>query len=141
MVKDVERLMKAGSDRTRLRIIKMLEPGPLCVCQIVHALRLSQSTVSKHLSVLKGAGLVDDERRGKWSYYRLARGGKGDAGKVISFVSVACAGDPLVSRDLARANEMRVSTSPACGAQSALYGRVGYLNGRRSRRASRGGGR
>ena len=52
MLKHAEMLFKAAGDRTRLRILKMLETGPLCVCQIVETLGLSQSTVSKHLSIL-----------------------------------------------------------------------------------------
>lgn len=141
MLKDAERLMKAAGDRTRLRIIKMLEPGPLCVCQVVHALRLSQSTVSKHLSILKGAGLVEDERRGKWSYYRLVRGGSGNAGRMISFVNLACAGDPLIAADLARAAKMKGAESAGCGTGSRRIGRGVRASVRKGGRIARGGNR
>jgi len=66
-----ERMLKAVGDRTRLRILALLQQGPLCVCQLVEILGLSQPTVSKHLSTLGAAGLVEDEKRGKWVFYRL----------------------------------------------------------------------
>jgi DNA-binding transcriptional ArsR family regulator len=55
----------------------MLGPGELCVCQIVEVLGLAPSTVSKHLSVLSGAGLVDSRKEGRWMYYRLPQGAYG----------------------------------------------------------------
>ncbi len=52
-----ERAMKSAADPTRFRILKMLEGGELCVCQLVAVLGLSQSTVSKHLFLLKTGGV------------------------------------------------------------------------------------
>ena len=48
-----------------------LADGELCVCQIVELLRLAPSTVSKHMSILRQARLVDDRKDGRWVYYRL----------------------------------------------------------------------
>jgi len=62
---------KALSDRTRLRILRLLSGGELCVCQVVAALQLAPSTVSRHLSLLEDAGLVAMRRNGRWAYYRL----------------------------------------------------------------------
>lgn len=64
-------VMKAASDRTRVRILKMLQGGEICVCQVMAVLSMSSSTVSKHLSILKMAGLVRDRRDGRWVYYCL----------------------------------------------------------------------
>ena len=61
---------KALSDIQRLRILMMLRRGELCVCQIIAVLGLAPSTVSKHLSILSGAGLVDFRKEGRWAYYR-----------------------------------------------------------------------
>src|SRR5689334_7319401 len=72
MVQDLERVLKAAADASRLRILRILDRGELCICQIVEVLGLSQSTVSKHLRLLKNAGLVEEEKRGKWAFYRLA---------------------------------------------------------------------
>ena len=65
------RVAKALSDRQRVRILMMLEPGELCVCQIVEVLGLAPSTVSKHLSILATADLVLSRKEGRWAYYHL----------------------------------------------------------------------
>jgi ArsR family transcriptional regulator, arsenate/arsenite/antimonite-responsive transcriptional repressor len=64
-------IFKALSDETRLRIIKLLEQGELCVCDITTALDLIQPKVSFHLSTLKDAGFVSDRKDGKWIHYRF----------------------------------------------------------------------
>lgn len=64
-------IFKALSDETRLRIMKLLEHGELCVCDIVAAFDMIQPKVSFHLGVLKKAGLVKDRKQGKWMHYRI----------------------------------------------------------------------
>jgi ArsR family transcriptional regulator len=66
------KIFKALSDETRLRILALLQDGELCVCDLMAALELPQSTVSRHLATLRHAGLVDDRRRGVWMFYSLA---------------------------------------------------------------------
>lgn len=70
-MRDLLQVYKALSDETRLRIIKLLERGELCVCDIVASLDIIQPKISFHLSILKEAGLVKDRRVGKWIHYRL----------------------------------------------------------------------
>jgi ArsR family transcriptional regulator len=64
-------IFKALSDETRLRIIKLLEQGELCVCDIVAALDMVQPKVSFHLSALKEAGIIKDRKQGRWIHYSL----------------------------------------------------------------------
>jgi ArsR family transcriptional regulator, arsenate/arsenite/antimonite-responsive transcriptional repressor len=64
-------ILKTLSDETRLRILKLLEHGELCVCDIVAALDLIQPKVSFHLGVMKEAKLIKDRRQGKWIHYRI----------------------------------------------------------------------
>ena len=64
-------MFKALSDSNRLRILKVLEQKPLCVCEITSVLNISTSTVSKHLSILRDAGFIQDEKDGKWVEYKL----------------------------------------------------------------------
>jgi ArsR family transcriptional regulator len=64
-------IFKALSDETRLRIIKLLEQGELCVCDITAALDMVQPKVSFHLGALKEAGLIKDRKEGKWIHYSL----------------------------------------------------------------------
>jgi len=70
----VVEVLKAAADPCRLRILKLLKEGELCVCEIMIALGRRQSSTSHHLSVLREAGLVRERKEGKWSYYRLADG-------------------------------------------------------------------
>ena len=66
-----ENIFKALSDKSRLRIIKMLQKKPLCVCEITEILKLATSTVSNHLSILSEANLIVGEKDGKWINYRI----------------------------------------------------------------------
>ncbi len=66
-------VLKALADETRLRALCALRGGELCVCQLIALLELAPSTVSKHLSVLRSARLVDSRKDGRWMYYRLSR--------------------------------------------------------------------
>ncbi len=68
---DLVTVFKALSDETRLRIIKLLEEGELCVCDITAALYMVQPKVSFHLSALKDAGFIKDRKQGKWIHYSL----------------------------------------------------------------------
>jgi ArsR family transcriptional regulator len=65
-------IFKALSDETRLKILKLLEGGELCVCKIVAALDMVQPKVSFHLAALKEAGLIRDRKEGKWTHYSLS---------------------------------------------------------------------
>jgi DNA-binding transcriptional ArsR family regulator len=71
MLVDFISIAKALSDETRVRILKLLEEGELCVCELMEILGMGQSTVSKHLGILRTAGLVRARKEGTWSFYRL----------------------------------------------------------------------
>ena len=70
-MKKINQLFKALSEETRLRILALLLNGELCVCDLIAALDMPQSTISRHLSYLLHAGWVEGERRGTWMYYQL----------------------------------------------------------------------
>jgi len=71
-MKTTAQIFKALGDETRLRIMALLLGGQeLCVCDLMAALDLPQSSVSRHLSYLRNAGLVDDRRQGIWMYYTI----------------------------------------------------------------------
>lgn len=74
-LRDATRLFAALSDETRLRLFLALRGGELCVCQLTALLDLAPSTVSKHLSLLRDAGLVEARKDGRWVYYRMAKRG------------------------------------------------------------------
>ena len=64
-------LFHALSDATRLAALDMLRDGEKCVCELQDQLDVAQSRLSFHLKVLKDAGLVDDRKEGRWSYYTI----------------------------------------------------------------------
>src|SRR5579864_2376541 len=68
----VDKLFRAFSDRTRLRILHMLTDGELCVCDLVSVLNVPQPKVSRHLSYLRRSSLVQVRKDGLWCYYKLA---------------------------------------------------------------------
>ena len=70
-MKELTNIFKALSDETRLRILKLLEGGELCVCDIMAALDKIQPKVSFHLGVLKKANLLKGRKQGKWMHYRI----------------------------------------------------------------------
>ena len=70
-VKMQSRLFKALADKTRLKILMLLDIREMCVCEIMVALNLTQPTASHHLGILEAVGLVKDRREGKWVFYSL----------------------------------------------------------------------
>ena len=66
-------ITKALADENRVRVLLALQGGELCVCQITELFGLAASTISKHLSILYQAGLVDSRKDGRWIYYSPAR--------------------------------------------------------------------
>lgn len=67
-----DELASCLADATRARITLLVtREGELCVCEFTGALQVSQPKISRHLAVLRASGLLADERRGQWVYYRL----------------------------------------------------------------------
>jgi ArsR family transcriptional regulator len=83
MLRELEAALKAAGDPTRTRILKLLEGGPLCVCQVQAVLGLAPSTVSKHLTLLRTAGLVTDRRDGRWIHYALTAEGRNPYARAV----------------------------------------------------------
>jgi len=80
-------IFKALADETRLRILALLlREEELCVCDLIAALKLPQSTVSRHLAYLRKSGLVNDRRCGLWMYYSIVNGETGFQQGLIGFL-------------------------------------------------------
>lgn len=90
-------IFKAAGHPARLRILSMLRPGGLCVCQITAILDLAVSTVSAHLAELKRAGLLVELKDGRWVSYRLAEDAQ--ARELLGRVWALVGGDPQVEAD------------------------------------------
>ncbi len=66
------RIVKAMAHPTRLFIVdELAQKGERCVCELTEMVGVDMSTISRHLSILKNAGLVEDEKRGQQVFYRL----------------------------------------------------------------------
>ena len=99
-MREVLDITKALADGNRLRVLMALTDGELCVCQIVELLALAPSTVSKHMSILRQARLVEDRKEGRWVYYRLPDQDAPDAVKeTIAWVRHNLARSPQTLRD------------------------------------------
>ncbi len=70
-MRELTTIAQALGDEGRVRILAALRGGELCVCQIIELLGLAPSTVSRHLAVLRGAGLILGRKAGRWMYCRL----------------------------------------------------------------------
>ena len=70
-MRDLLAITKALADENRLRALGLLRGKELCLCQIIEVLGLAPSTVSKHMSVLHQARLVESRKEGRWAYFRL----------------------------------------------------------------------
>jgi ArsR family transcriptional regulator len=99
-VRPASRLFKALGDETRLRIVALLSHGELCVCHLQEALGLSQPRVSRHLAVLRGAGVVEDRRDRRWVYYRLARQASAECERHLRGVARGFAARAVLRRDV-----------------------------------------
>jgi len=107
-LRNYESVLKAAADPTRVRILKILEDGEMCVCQVIAILSLGQSTVSKHLFLLRAAGLIRDRRDRKWVYYSLDRGKDSPyAARMLRSLRGWLNDDPVVAKDQERAATAR----------------------------------
>jgi DNA-binding transcriptional ArsR family regulator len=96
-MQDIMDVLKALADENRLRALCALRGGELCVCQLIALLDLAPSTVSRHLTILRSARLVDSRKDGRWIYYRLSKEFRTpSAGKLLA----------LLFKDMAKTRRM-----------------------------------
>jgi DNA-binding transcriptional ArsR family regulator len=119
-VRELLAVMKALADPSRLRIVAALDGRELCLCQIVELVGLATSTVSRHMSILERARLVDARKDGRWTYFRLAgEQGRPEASDAAALVFRALAQDALVRADSARLKQiLKVNPEQLCRQQS-----------------------
>jgi ArsR family transcriptional regulator, arsenate/arsenite/antimonite-responsive transcriptional repressor len=110
-VSPLARLFRALGDDTRLRIVALLSHGELCVCHVEQALDLAQPTASRHLAVLRAAGVVDGRRDGTWIYYRIAEQEHEAVARVLATLA-----DTIGARRALRTDIVRLRK--ACGPES-----------------------
>lgn len=99
-LKEINKILAALAETNRLRILMMLKTRPLAVCEIREILGLSFSTVSKHLSILREAGLIDFEKDGKWVNYRFNQELPEVAREWLALLLEQISSDPQIQSDL-----------------------------------------
>lgn len=108
-------IMKALSDENRIRALMMLTGGELCVCQIIEMLGLAPSTVSKHISILRQAGLVETRKEGRWVYYRLADREAQTVHEILDWLKKHLKNDKRILDDVKQLRRMqKMSTDQLC---------------------------
>ncbi|MCR4411241.1 MAG: metalloregulator ArsR/SmtB family transcription factor [Thermoguttaceae bacterium] len=106
-MRDLLSVIKALADENRLRILLALQGQELCVCQIVELLGLAQSTVSKHLSILHQARLIDSRKEGRWMFYRASgEDAPAEARQIAAAVAGLLADDPKARADAQRLKQI-----------------------------------
>ena len=99
MLKTIMPILKALADENRVRVLLALRGGELCACQIIVLLGLAPSTVSKHLSILKNAGLVDSRKDGRWMYFELSQERNSPAVEAIAMIVKQIENDEQIEFD------------------------------------------
>ncbi len=111
-MKKILTVTRALADENRLRALAMLSSGELCVCRIIEMLKLAPSTVSKHMSILKQAGLVETRRAGKWTFYRLSAAAEApDEAGIVAWTLRRLKDDPKIAADALRLGEIRAQSA------------------------------
>ena len=111
----VDVMFRAFSDSTRLRILNLLKPGELCVCELVRVLELPQPKVSRHLAYLRKAGLVTGRKEGLWMYYTLAPAQNQFHQKLMECLSCCFQDVPALAKDAKRLGKNCETASSCCG--------------------------
>jgi len=101
----LDRLFRAFADRTRLRILNLLAPGELCVCDLVRLLGGPQPKISRHLAYLRKAGLVTARKDGLWIHYSLAPANSRFHQKLLECLSCCFTDVPELAKDAKRRAE------------------------------------
>ena len=113
-------ITKALAEENRVRILLALEVEELCVCQIIELLELAPSTVSKHMSILRQARLVEGRKDGRWMYYRLAdASAPTEVKEAIAWVKKSLSPNERIREDANRLKEiLKIDREVLCSRQT-----------------------
>ncbi|MFI5251607.1 MAG: ArsR/SmtB family transcription factor [Bacteroidota bacterium] len=92
--------IKSISEEIRLRIILLLLDKEACVCELMAVFKMAQSKLSHHLIILRDAGLLHDEKRGKWNYYKVNTKSLSPVNKeLVGLLLRSSVNDPIYEKD------------------------------------------
>jgi DNA-binding transcriptional ArsR family regulator len=111
-MREILAVMKALGDENRLRVVAALQGRELCLCQLVALLGLANSTVSRHMSILHQARIVESRKDGRWSYFRLAAEDESPEAAAAALLALkSLKGDGKIKSDAERLNQI-LKTDP-----------------------------
>jgi ArsR family transcriptional regulator len=102
----VDLMFRAFADPIRLRILNLIQDGELCVCDLVDVLNLPQPTVSRHLSYLRRAGLVNVRQERSWNFYELAPARSTFHTKMLECLATCYSDVPEMTEDRTRSRKL-----------------------------------
>ena len=102
---DFALLFAALADRTRLRLLNLMNGREVCVCYFVEILRQSQPKISRHLAYLRRAGIVAARREGKWMHYKIVAPAQAGAARILRETLSVLRHDAEMQRDLGLLNQ------------------------------------
>ena len=104
------------SDPTRLRALMLIQSeGEVCVCELTHALKESQPKISRHLALMREAGIVEARREGTWMHYRLGRSLPDWARHIVQSSHVQLSDLAVYRQDAQRLSRMNNRPERICG--------------------------
>ncbi len=109
-VDQVSRIGKALDHPLRIRALAALKEQELCVCELIELFGLSPSTVSKHMSIVADAGLVDRRRDGRWTHYSLPVDPPEPVAHALAMVMSLVGDDPVILADREHIPDISCST-------------------------------
>jgi DNA-binding transcriptional ArsR family regulator len=119
-MRDFIRITKALADPNRVRVLLALKRRELCVCQISELLQLAPSTISKHLSLLHLAGLIESRKSERWVFYRLPdKDAPVAVREAVDWVMKSLVGTPEAAADQAALKKiLKMDPTTICQRQS-----------------------
>ena len=99
---DLERFFQALGDKTRLRLLNLMEDREICVCYLVEILGSPQPKISRHLAYLRSAGIVSARREGKWMHYRIVLPPHAGAAQILRQTLAALKDEKAMQADRTR---------------------------------------
>src|SRR5215831_8544671 len=107
---DKAQFFRALGDRTRLRLLNLMQEDEVCVCFFVEILKTNQPKISRHLAYLRRAGIVDARREGQWMHYRIVDPSDAEAARVLKDTMKWLEDDAAMQRD--RDRLVRICCAP-----------------------------
>lgn len=98
---ELVQFFSALADPTRLRLLRLMKDGEICVCFLQDVLQANQPKISRHLAYLRRAGLVEFRREGKWIHYSLKKQ-QGEKQQILTYVLAHIKKQPQIARDINR---------------------------------------